>query len=240
MPVFRLTDDVAFPPVHLAEPTGLLAVGGDLGVERLLLAYRSGIFPWYSDEQPILWWSPDPRFVLFPAKLRVSHSMRQVTNGGRFRATFNRDFAGVIGRCRKSKRRDQDGTWITCDMLDAYVRLHAAGHAHSVEVWEGEALVGGLYGVAVGGCFSGESMFTLAPNASKFALVELVRRAGELGIRLIDCQVRTRHLASLGAEEIPRAEYLRKLKDALGMRASWPVALLEGIAPRSAGETIRR
>jgi len=220
MPVYLLSDQLSFPPVRHAEPNGLLAIGGDLSVERLMLAYRSGIFPWYSEGQPILWWSPDPRFVLFPEKLRVSHSMRQVINSSRFRATFDRDFRAVIAHCRKVKRREQGDTWITQEMLDAYCRLHEAGYAHSVEVWEDEKLAGGLYGVAMGGCFCGESMFTLSPNASKFALVALARGLHERHFRLIDCQVYTNHLESMGAEAIPREEFILKLKGALRPKSS--------------------
>jgi len=215
MPVFQLDSRLLFPPARLAEPDGLLAVGGDLSVERLLLAYRRGIFPWYDEGLPILWWSPDPRFVLFPDRLRISHSMRQLLNRGSFRATFDRDFRTVMSSCAKARRTGEPGTWITGEMLDAYGRLHAAGYAHSVEVWQGDTLAGGLYGVSMGRCFFGESMFTRVSNASKFALVALVRSLAPLGFSLIDCQVPTEHLRSLGGEEISRAVFQQKLKAAL-------------------------
>lgn len=215
MPVFRLTRRLAFPVPELAEPDGLLAVGGDLSAERLLLAYRNGIFPWYEEGQPLLWWSPDPRLVLFPERLRVSHSMRQVINAGRFTSTINRDFRAVVTACGSVPRPGQRGTWITPGMLKAYCRLHEAGHAHSVETWREGQLAGGLYGVAVGRCFCGESMFARESNASKFALVALVRHLRERGFDLIDCQIPTPHLLSLGAEEMPRAEFLQRLRAGL-------------------------
>jgi leucyl/phenylalanyl-tRNA--protein transferase len=224
MPVYLLTENLVFPPVDRAEPDGILAVGGDLSSARLLLAYRSGIFPWYSEGEPMLWWSPDPRFVLFPDRLRISHSMRQAINSGRFRATFDQDFRSVIAHCRKSPRKGQDGTWITAEMLAAYCRLHAEGYAHSVEVWSGTELVGGLYGVSLGRCFFGESMFTRQSNASKYALVAPVEALTARGLTMIDCQVHTPHLQSLGAEEIPRAGFIRHLRNALRaetLRGSW-------------------
>ena len=215
MPVYRLNDQPALPPPQRADPSGLLAVGGDLSTARLLAAYRNGIFPWYSKGEPILWWSPDPRCVLFPAELRISHSMRPVLNSGRFGVTFDKDFRAVIAHCAKVKRGKGEGTWITADMKDAYCGLHAAGHAHSVEVWDGNVLAGGLYGVCVGGVFSGESMFALKPNASKVALIKLVERLAAWDFALIDCQVHSEHLESLGAREIPRAEFLRILRGVL-------------------------
>jgi leucyl/phenylalanyl-tRNA---protein transferase len=223
MPIYRLTDQLVFPPVRLAEPEGLLAVGGDLSVERLLLAYRSGIFPWYEDGQPLLWWAPDPRFILFPERLKVSQSMRQVLNSGRFQATFDQAFGEVIAACAKIRRKGQGGTWITSEMRRAYVRLHKAGHAHSVEVWEGDRLAGGLYGVALGACFFGESMFARVSNASKCALIALVRTLRPRGLELIDCQVPTDHLASLGAEPIPRRQFMGLLRQALRAtaRSGW-------------------
>ncbi|PSL42627.1 leucyl/phenylalanyl-tRNA--protein transferase [Chitinophaga niastensis] len=206
MPVFRLHKKLIFPPVQLAEPDGLLAVGGDLSVERLLLAYHSGIFPWY-DEPPILWWSPDPRFVLFPEDLRVSSSMKQVLKKQSFRISFNEDFAGVIARCSRIPRTGQSGTWITPEMQEAYIRLHKAGHAMSVECWQDDQLVGGLYGVKTGAFFFGESMFAEVSNASKAAFITFVQTyAHEL--TMIDCQVHTEHLASLGAGFITREEFL--------------------------------
>lgn len=206
MSVFRLNKQLIFPPVQLSEPDGLLAVGGDLSVDRLLLAYRSGIFPWY-DEPPILWWSPDPRFVLFPDELKVSASMKQVLRKQMFRISFNEDFAGVIARCSSIPREGQTGTWITPEMQAAYIRLHKAGYAMSVECWQDAVLVGGLYGVKTGAFFFGESMFADVSNASKAAFITFVQTyAHEL--KMIDCQVHTTHLASLGAGFITREEFL--------------------------------
>jgi leucyl/phenylalanyl-tRNA--protein transferase len=205
-----------FPNPALAEqePNGLLAVGGDLSVERLLAAYRRGIFPWYGEGQPILWWSPDPRLVLFPSALRVSRSLRRTLRRDLYAVSIDRDFAGVIEGCA-APRAAADGTWIVPAMRRAYVRLHALGHAHSVEVWQGPNLVGGLYGVAVGCAFFGESMFSDATDASKVALAHLAHRLDAWGYDLIDCQVYTPHLASLGAVEIPRAAFLERLAAAV-------------------------
>ncbi|WP_160711894.1 leucyl/phenylalanyl-tRNA--protein transferase [Chitinophaga solisilvae] len=209
MTVFRLSKQLVFPPVQLSESDGLLAVGGDLSADRLLLAYRSGIFPWF-DEPPILWWSPDPRFVLFPQNLRVSSSMKQVLKSGRFRITYNADFPAVIARCSRIARPGQTGTWITAEMKAAYIRLHQAGHAMSVECWQDDRLVGGLYGIKIGHCFFGESMFAEVSNASKAAFITFVQAyAHEL--KVIDCQVETEHLASLGATFISREEFLQLL-----------------------------
>ncbi|HEY9257918.1 leucyl/phenylalanyl-tRNA--protein transferase [Chitinophaga sp.] len=206
MSVFRLNKQLIFPPVQLSEPDGLLAVGGDLSVDRLLLAYRSGIFPWY-DEPPILWWSPDPRFVLFPDELKVSASMKQVLRKQLFRISFNENFAAVIARCSSIPREGQTGTWITPEMQAAYIRLHKAGYAMSVECWQNDQLVGGLYGVKTGAFFFGESMFADVSNASKAAFITFVQTyAHEL--KMIDCQVHTTHLASLGAGFITREEFL--------------------------------
>ncbi|MBW8685146.1 leucyl/phenylalanyl-tRNA--protein transferase [Chitinophaga rhizophila] len=211
MPVFELTDELIFPPVDLAEPDGLLAYGGDLTAERLLLAYSEGIFPWY-DEPPILWWSPDPRFVLFPDELRISSSMKQVLKKGIFTITMNKDFPGVIAGCRHIPRPGQDGTWITPDVEEAYISLHKAGYAHSVECWQQDKLVGGFYGIQLGSNFFGESMFSLVSNASKAAFITFVMYAKEKGLGMIDCQVYTDHLASLGARMIPRDEFLERVK----------------------------
>ncbi|WP_212002695.1 leucyl/phenylalanyl-tRNA--protein transferase [Chitinophaga sp. HK235] len=210
MPVFRLTKQLIFPPVSLAEPDGLLAVGGDLSVDRLLLAYRSGIFPWF-DERPILWWSPDPRFVLFPADLKVSASMKQVLRRNKFRITYNADFPAVIARCSRIPRAGQNSTWITKEMQEAYIRLHKAGYAMSVECWEDDRLVGGLYGVKIGSCFFGESMFADVSNASKAAFITFVQAYAD-ELTLIDCQVETEHLASLGAGFISRDVFLELLQ----------------------------
>lgn len=202
-----------FPDVELAlrDPDGLLAVGGDLTVPRLLAAYRRGIFPWYSEEQPILWWSPDPRSVLFPHKLHVSRSLRRTLRQGRFEVTLDREFAAVIQACSEP-RPGQPGTWITDEMQEAYLRLHEAGHAHSVETWQGGSLVGGLYGVAIGRVFFGESMFNRISDASKVAFVYLVRHLQQHHFELIDCQIRTPHLDSLGAELIPRQRFTELLE----------------------------
>jgi leucyl/phenylalanyl-tRNA--protein transferase len=205
--IFSLTQHLKFPPVHLAEPDGLLATGGDLSTARLILAYRSGIFPWYS-KPPVLWWSPDPRFVLFPEELRVSTSMKQVLKKQVFRITVNQHFEAVIGHCRYTYRRGQDGTWITDPMQEAYTRLHREGHALSVECWLEDKLVGGLYGVKMGNVFFGESMFSHVSNASKAAFITFVQEARTQGLALVDCQVYTDHLASLGARFISRASFL--------------------------------
>ncbi len=223
MPVHRLPEAPLFPPTDRAARSGLLAVGGDLSPGRLLAAYREGIFPWFSEGEPILWWSPDPRFVLFPGELRVSRSMRQFLKKGAVRITFDRAFREVIAACRRP-RPDQEGTWITPEMQEAYCALHEYGYAHSVEVWHGDALVGGLYGVSLGRIFFGESMFSSLPNASKAALITLVERLRERGFALIDCQVETAHLASLGARPIPRREFgacLRKSLRHETLRGDW-------------------
>lgn len=208
--IFRLDKRIVFPTPSLAEEDGLLAVGGDLSTDRLLLAYQNGIFPWYNDDTPILWYSPHERFVLFPDELKISKSMRQVLRSGRFGVTYDQSFAEVIDACSTINRKDQPGTWITTDMKNAYIRLHKEGHAHSVEVWEDEKLVGGLYGVQIGGVFCGESMFSKVSNASKVALISLCNANK---YRLIDCQVYTEHLESLGAKMISREEYLRILQN---------------------------
>jgi len=212
MPVFQLSDDLIFPPVDLAEPDGLLAYGGDLTPDRLLLAYSDGIFPWY-DEPPILWWCPDPRFVLFPNELKISASMKQVLKKGVFTITVNKDFSGVINACRKISRPGQDGTWISEDVIKAYTALHEAGYAHSFECWQNDELVGGFYGIQLGDCFFGESMFSYVSNASKAAFITFVQYAAEKGLRMIDCQIHSAHLASLGARMIPRNEFLQIIKN---------------------------
>lgn len=211
-PYWLRRDDYRFPDPGraLREPNGLLAVGGDLHPARLLAAYRSGIFPWYSEGQPILWWSPDPRAVLFPERLKISRSLRKTL--GRFAVTFDRAFADVVSRCAEP-RRDGLGTWITPDMHLAYCRLHQLGYAHSIEAWRDDQLVGGLYGVAIGQVFFGESMFSRESNASKVAFVRLVEQLRAWNYGLIDCQVASTHLASLGAEEIPRPVFLERLQD---------------------------
>ncbi len=224
MPVYRLSRELAFPDPRDAEPSGLLAVGGDLDSARLLLAYSLGIFPWYSEGQPVLWWSPDPRFVLDLDDFHVSRRLRRVLNQGRFEVTFDADFRGVIRACASVDRRGQDGTWITPEMEQAYVRLHDAGLAHSAECWRGSELAGGLYGIALGRGFFGESMFHRATDASKVALARLVERLAGWDFHFIDAQVTTSHMRSLGAREVPREAFLERLDQALRhstRRGSW-------------------
>lgn len=224
MPVYRLTRELVFPQPHEAEPDGLLAVGGDLGSARLLLAYSMGIFPWYSEGQPILWWSPDPRCVLDLDDFHVSRRLRRVLNQGRFQVTFDEDFRGVIRACASVERPGQEGTWITAKMEQAYVRLHEAGLAHSVECRLGADLVGGIYGIALGRGFFGESMFHRERDASKVALARLVERLAGWDFHFIDAQVTTSHMLSLGAREVPRTAFLENLDAALRhptRRGSW-------------------
>ena len=201
-------NELVFPHPSLADEDGLLAVGGDLSIERLLLAYENGIFPWYNEDSPILWYAPLERFVLSPAKIRISKSLQQVLRSNKFQVTIDKDFSSVIKNCAVISRKDQDGTWIVSDMQEAYNRLHKAGYAHSVEVWQGEELVGGLYGVQIGKVFCGESMFSKVSNASKIALVHLAKN---FGLSLIDCQIPSDHLRKMGAELIPQEEYLSVL-----------------------------
>jgi leucyl/phenylalanyl-tRNA---protein transferase len=207
-----------FPPVEqaLVEPNGLLAAGGDLSPARLLDAYARGIFPWFNDEDPVLWWSPDPRMVLLPRELHLSRSLRRTIRSQEFTVTFDRAFQGVMEGCA-GPRDKQDGTWITADMMRAYTRMAELGHAHSVEAWADGELAGGLYGVAVGRIFYGESMFTRRSNASKVAVAWLARQLDRWQFELIDCQMSTEHLASLGAREVPRADFLRRLERAIGL-----------------------
>jgi leucyl/phenylalanyl-tRNA---protein transferase len=226
--LFRLSanpSDLRFPPVDLASPEGLLAVGGDLRLERLLEAYRHGIFPWYDEDQPILWWSPDPRTVLFPDKLHISRSLKRSLRPGLFTVTLDTCFRDVMQQCAGPRPQYPDGgTWITAEMLEAYTALHKQGYAHSVETWQEGKLVGGLYGVAIGGAFFAESMFTRVPDASKVALVSLVRQLQAWGFRIIDCQQASPHVMRLGAEEIPRREFVDQLTTALTLpdrRGRW-------------------
>ena len=207
-------DRLEFPPLHLAlkDPNGLLAVGGDLSPERLILAYRSGIFPWYEDNQPILWWSPDPRLVLFPEEFRMSRSLRRRLRQNQFEVRIDSAFNQVLEAC-SGAREDQDGTWITPEMKAAYQRLHLLGYAHSIETWQDDRLVGGLYGVAIGRLFFGESMFHRVTDASKVALAWLCRLMRSHQCPLIDCQVETGHLLSLGARNIPRDDFVRWLNE---------------------------
>ena len=207
----QLTRELSFPPIHTAGPEGLLAFGGDLSVERLVLAYRSGIFPWYNEGEPILWFSPDPRLVLFPDDFKVSNSLSRVIASGRFAVTWDEAFQLVLSHCKDIERPGQEGTWITDEMKEAYTALHKAGHAHSVEVWHDKELVGGLYGVTVGKCFCGESMFARVSNASKVGFVWLVEKLKADGCEMIDCQIATDHLKRFGAVEIARECFLRIL-----------------------------
>jgi leucyl/phenylalanyl-tRNA--protein transferase len=215
MPIFRLDERLIFPPPALADPNGILAIGGDLRPERLLLAYGMGIFPWYSEEMPILWHSPDPRLVLTPATLHVGRSLRKAIRRRPYEIRLDTAFADVIDACARSPRPGQNGTWITEEMKAAYVELHRRGFAHSAEAWQGQRLVGGLYGVSLGGVFFGESMFAYASDASKIAFVTLMRQLQAWRIELIDCQVHTDHLASLGAEEWSRSRFLGALERAV-------------------------
>ncbi|MCB0706137.1 MAG: leucyl/phenylalanyl-tRNA--protein transferase [Saprospiraceae bacterium] len=210
MPIIPLLshDSIEFPDPDSADERGILAVGGDLSTKRLLEAYRQGIFPWFSRRSPIMWWSPNPRCVLFPEDLKIARSMRPYLNQPKFGFSIDRQFAAVIHKCGTVRR----GTWITPDMEAAYCQLHALGYAHSIEVWEEEELVGGLYGIALGKCFFGESMFSLRSNASKFGFIRLVQRLSAKGYWLIDCQQETDHLLSLGADAIPRKDFLEILR----------------------------
>lgn len=210
--MYFLTKDLFFPPVHDASADGLLACGADLSPERLLLAYQNGIFPWFEDRQPILWWSPNPRMVLYLEELIISKSMRNVINRKTFEITFNQNFREVIANCQNINREGQYGTWITNDMIVAYCKLHELGIAKSVEVWQEGVLVGGLYGVDLGHIFCGESMFSKVSNASKTAFISLVAQLKNEGYRLLDCQVYNDHLASLGCREIEREVFLNILK----------------------------
>ena len=212
--MYLLSKELIFPPVHLANEDGLLAIGGDLSVERLLLAYKSGIFPWYNQGEPIIWYSPNPRMVLFPENLIISKSMRQVIRKQEFTITYNQNFEAVISNCKNIFRTaDHGGTWITNEMQQAYIELHKKGIAKSVEVWLGAELVGGLYGIDLGTVFCGESMFSKVSNASKLAFIYLAQKLEKENYKLIDCQVYNNHLASLGADEISRDEFLTYLKN---------------------------
>lgn len=215
MPVFWLTDNpLSFPHPNLASKEGIVAIGGDLSPRRLITAYSIGIFPWFNPGEPIIWWSPDPRFILYPKDLKVSKSMRPYFNQKKFQITYDQHFSQVIKECKKAKRgREEGSSWITDNMVEAYCDLHRLGYAHSVEVWQKEELVGGLYGISLGKCFFGESMFTKVNNASKFGFISLVQQLEQLGFQLIDCQQKTRHLGSMGAQSIPRKQFLAFLKE---------------------------
>ena len=212
LPLYFLNDRLEFPSVEHANAEGLLAVGGDLSSERLLLAYRNGIFPWFNNDDLLLWWSPDPRMVLFPSKVKISKSMRKVLLGNTFTITKNTVFEAVLERCANQKRKGQQGTWITKNMKKAYLELHEKGFAKSYEVWKDDELVGGLYGVDLGKVFCGESMFSTVSNASKYAFIKLAKELEEKEYALIDCQVYTDHLSSMGAEELPRKQFMALLQ----------------------------
>ena len=211
--MYFLSKELYFPPAETASTEGIVAVGGDLSPERLVLAYQLGIFPWFEEEEPILWWSPPERMVLFFDDLTISKSMRNIINRKQFKVTFNTAFRDVIVNCKKITRKDQAGTWITDNMVEAYCKLHELGIAKSVEVWENEELVGGLYGVDLGHVFCGESMFSKVSNASKLAFIALAKQLEMADYRLLDCQVYNDHLTSLGCVEIDREDFLKVLKD---------------------------
>ncbi len=210
--MYLLSKDIVFPPVHLANEDGILAIGGDLSTERLLLAYKNGIFPWFNQGEPIIWYSPNPRMVLFPKNLKISKSMQQIIRKNEFKITFNQNFSEVIRNCKTIFREGQGGTWITNEMQQAYLKLHNLGIAKSVEVWKGTELVGGLYGIDLGHIFCGESMFSKVSNTSKLAFIYLVQKLEKENYKLIDCQVYNKHLDSLGASEISRNKFLTYLK----------------------------
>ena len=211
--MYFLTQELFFPPVFEANRDGILAFGGDLSPERLQLAYKSGIFPWFEDDEPIIWWSPNPRMVLFLDELVVSKSMRNILNRNSFKVTFNQNFRAVISNCQKIKRNGQNGTWITNDMIEAYCVLNEMGIAKSVEIWQNEELVGGLYGIDLGHLFCGESMFSKVSNASKVAFIALVNQLKHNNYKLLDCQVYNEHLESLGCREIERTDFMEILNN---------------------------
>lgn len=210
--MYFLSQELYFPPVEEASIEGVLAIGGDLSPERLILAYKNGIFPWFNDDEPILWWAPPERMVLFFEDLKISKSMRNVLNQNRFKVTFNTSFRKVITNCKKIKRKEQPGTWITDEMVEAYCKLNELGFAKSVEVWEKNELVGGLYGIDLGHVFCGESMFSKVSNASKVAFIHLAKQLEFANYKLLDCQVYNEHLASLGCIEIEREDFMMILK----------------------------
>jgi leucyl/phenylalanyl-tRNA---protein transferase len=236
MPIFLLGEEPIFPPAQLADEDGIIATGGDLSPLRLLNAYTSGIFPWYEEGEPILWWSPDPRLVLLPDQLHISNSMKKLFKQKTFQVTVDKAFTEVMQKC-SLPRRNQDGTWISTEMKDAYFKLHQLGYAHSIEAWQinggnknDRQLVGGLYGVSMGMCFFGESMFALKANASKYAFLTFSQILFKMGFQLIDCQVPTNHLKTLGAVEIPRIEFLALLHEGLKhetLLGNWQFPLTE-------------
>jgi len=211
MPLFRLSEKIEFPPAWLARSDGLLCIGGDLSTERLLLAYQNGIFPWFSEEEPLLWWSPDPRLVLYPNTIKISRTLKKKIKRAPFRITVDNAFEQTIVSCSQPRRGSQDGTWLVEEMIEAYIRLHKHGYAHSIETWHENVLVGGLYGVTLGGSFFGESMFSRASDASKIALTALATLLNAKGFDMIDCQVTTPHLVNMGAVEVSREQFLNAL-----------------------------
>ena len=215
MPIYKLSDDLVFPDPSLCEPDGLLAIEGDLSPDRLLLAYSNGIFPWFSQGEPILWWSPNPRFIVYPKNIKISHSMKKLIKKNTYKVSFDTCFREVISNC--SMIRKETGTWITNEMIEAYCKLHELGYAHSVETWFDGKLVGGLYGISMGKCFFGESMFSTMDNASKFAFISFGKVLEEKGFSIIDCQVHTNHLESLGAVNMTRENFLELIKKGISI-----------------------
>jgi len=227
MPIFRLSEKLSFPPPHFAEPEGLLAIGGDLSEDRLLLAYQMGIFPWFSDDEPILWWSPDPRLVLYPSDVKISNRLHRTIRQKTFQVTIDTAFDQVIRACAKDRLQNAQETWIVDEMIAAYCRLYDSGYAHSIEAWHNGNLAGGLYGLSLGGCFFGESMFTRISNASKVALAVLCKFLTSVSIDFIDCQVTTGHLQRMGAVEIKRSRFLKELRLSMNkktLRGHWTEA----------------
>ena len=224
MPIFRLSEKISFPPSYFAEPEGLLAIGGDLSEKRILLAYQMGIFPWFGEDEPILWWSPDPRLLLYPGDIYVSRRLKRMIRQQRFAISCDKAFYEVISACAGIRTENCQETWIGEEMMDAYCRLFDAGYAHSMEVWQEGRLAGGLYGVSLGGAFFGESMFSRVANSSKIALVALCRFLNALSFDFIDCQVKTDHLKRMGAGEVTRSRFLKALERSMGrktLRGSW-------------------
>ncbi|MBA3008773.1 MAG: leucyl/phenylalanyl-tRNA--protein transferase [Proteobacteria bacterium] len=236
MPLFRLSEKNEFPPAWLARSDGLLCIGGDLRIERLLLAYQNGIFPWFSKNEPLLWWSPDPRLVLFPEAIKISRSLKKKIKQTPFRITVDNDFEQTIVSCAQPRRGGHNGTWLVEEMIDAYIRLHKHGYAHSIETWHGNSLVGGLYGVCLGGIFFGESMFSNERDASKIALSALTAFLTLHGFDMIDCQVTSHHLLNMGAVEISRDAFLKRLIPSTARRMNpdmWdPSRLLDPLLPQ--------
>ncbi|WP_020589830.1 leucyl/phenylalanyl-tRNA--protein transferase [Desulfobacter curvatus] len=218
MPLFRLSEKIEFPPAWLARPDGLLCIGGDLCPKRLILAYRSGVFPWFSNSEPILWWSPDPRLILFPSRIRVSKSLKKTIRKNCFSIRINTAFEQTIVACSQPRQDKPEGTWLVDEMIDAYITLHKMGIAHSVEAWQEDRLVGGLYGICLGKTFFGESMFSLVSNASKVALVALAQELHSQGFGMIDCQVTSGHLLRMGAQEITRDLFLDILNHGVDLK----------------------